>query len=247
MPCRTVRRRRCPLSLMSAINVTSHRLGSLAPLACLRLAFGFLALFDGVRRPLATVQVASRRTDHRQPPAPSALLRERSTPGLRTSHVSHPRSRPSCGRVQDCRAHVLCGRRTAPRSGARRPKEAAQGRTLCNCPRGRSGAFMGVQSAGQTGYACGGGRGRLSAHWTKTRTTHRRKSGFRFVRDAGSEPSRARRSTPGWRWLLVGLSHRRRLGGTCEFCRPAVVAPPDFEAAPPTRRTARDRGASGSN
>jgi hypothetical protein len=79
------------------------------------------------------VQVASRRTDHRQPPAPSALLRERSTPGLRTSHVSHPRSRPSCGPVQDCRAHVLCGRHTAPRNGARRPKEVARGRTLSNC------------------------------------------------------------------------------------------------------------------
>jgi hypothetical protein len=79
------------------------------------------------------VQVASRRTDHRQPLAPSALLRERSTPGLRTSHVSHPRSRPSYGPVQDCRAHVLCGRRTAPRSGARRPKEVVRGRTLSNC------------------------------------------------------------------------------------------------------------------
>jgi hypothetical protein len=52
------------------------------------------------------VQVASRCTDHRQPPASSALLRESSTPGLRTSHVSHPRSRPSCGPVQDCRAHA---------------------------------------------------------------------------------------------------------------------------------------------
>jgi hypothetical protein len=137
---------------MSTMDVTSHRLGSLAPLACLRLAFGFLALLDGVRRPLATVQVASRRTDHRQPPAPSTFLCERSTPGLRTSHVSHPRSRPSCGPVQDCRAHVLCGRRTAPRSGARRPKEVALGRTLSNCVggvvdvvRGRSPAFIPVR------------------------------------------------------------------------------------------------------
>jgi hypothetical protein len=103
------------------------------------------------------VQVASRRTDHRQPPAPSALLCERSTPGLRTSHVSHPRSRPSCGPVQDCRAHVLCGRRTAPRSGARRPKEVARGRTLSNCVgavpgrvQGRSPAFMGVSSPDRT-------------------------------------------------------------------------------------------------
>jgi hypothetical protein len=76
------------------------------------------------------VQVASRRTDHRQPPAPSAFLCECSTPGLRTSHVSHPRSRPSCGPLQDCRAHVLCGRRTAPRSGARRNKEVARGARL---------------------------------------------------------------------------------------------------------------------
>lgn len=126
-PCQTAPRRCCPLSFMSAMDVTSHRLGSLATLACLRLALGFLALLDGVRRPLATVQVASRRTDHRQPPAPSALLRERSAPGLRTSHVSHPRSRPLCGPVQDCRAHVLIGRRTAPRSGARRAKEGCSG------------------------------------------------------------------------------------------------------------------------
>jgi hypothetical protein len=101
------------------------------------------------------VQVASRRTDHRQPSAPSALLRERSTPGLRTSHVSHPRSRPLCEPVQDCRTPVLCGRRTAARSGARWPKEAGRGRTLANCGgwvtsrvRGRSPGFMGAWPPG---------------------------------------------------------------------------------------------------
>lgn len=108
-PCQTAPRRYCLLPLMSATDVTSHRLGSLTTLARLRLTFGFLALLDGVRRPLATVQVASRLTDHRQAPAPSALPCERATPGLRTSHVFHPRSRPSCGRVQDCWAMCSLG------------------------------------------------------------------------------------------------------------------------------------------
>ncbi len=157
-PSQPARRRHCPLSLMSAVDVTPHRLGSLASLACLRLAFGFLALLDGVRRPLATVQVAPRRTDHRQPPAPSALLRERSTPGLRTSHVSHPRSQPSCGPLQNCRVHVLCGRRTAPRSGARRPKQVAWGRTLSNCVGASQCRVQGRSPALTSGPLMGGSR-----------------------------------------------------------------------------------------
>jgi hypothetical protein len=70
------------------------------------------------------VQVASRRTDHRQPPAPSALLYQRSTPGLRTSHVSHPRSRPvvriSAGLPGTCplwKAHCSAQRCTAAQGG----------------------------------------------------------------------------------------------------------------------------------
>ncbi|MFD4508359.1 hypothetical protein [Streptomyces sp. NPDC058457] len=37
--------------------------------------------------------------------------------------------------------------------------------------RGRPGAFVGVQGAGQTGCAYGGERWWLAVHWTKARTT----------------------------------------------------------------------------